>query len=304
MIVRPNMHWFRILLVWRGSVVRSILPQVLLTTGFAVVVLLTHGTLLHYQITLTSEPFTLLGVALSIFLAFRNNVSYDRFWEGRKLWGSLLNHGRNLTRQVLSHYDGPRQEAEALVMMYVAAVHALRHQLRGTSADEEIRPLLSPEAFARVQPAVYKPAVILLIMGEWLRNARRQGQISDILVQSLDDNLIKTAEVVGGCERIAGTPIPFSYSVLLHRTVYTFCFLLPFGLMHQIGLLMPVVVALVSYTFFALGAISEELEEPFGIMPNDLALGAIDNAIESSLREMLGQQPLPAPQLMEGYLLL
>lgn len=304
MIVRPNMHWFRILLVWHGSVVRRILPQVALTTGFAVVVLLTHGTLLHYQITLTSEPFTLLGVALSIFLAFRNNVSYDRFWEGRKLWGSLLNHGRNLTRQVLSHYDGPRQHAEAFVMMYVAAVHALRHQLRGTSADDEIRPLLSAEAFERVRAATYKPAVILLLMGEWLRQARQQGQVSDILVQALDDNLIKTAEVVGGCERIASTPIPFSYAVLLHRTVYTFCFLLPFGLMHQIGPLMPVVVAFVSYTFFALDAISAELEEPFGTMPNDLALGAIDNAIESSLREMLGQKTLPAPELKDGYLLL
>lgn len=304
MIVRPNMHWFRILLVWHGSVVRRILPQVALTTGFAIVVLLTHGTLLHYQITLTSEPFTLLGVALSIFLAFRNNVSYDRFWEGRKLWGSLLNHGRNLTRQVLSHYDGPRQEAEAFVMLYVAAVHALRHQLRGTSADDELRPLLSEEAFARVRPATYKPAVILLIMGEWLRRARQQGQLSDILVQALDDNLIKTAEVVGGCERIASTPIPFSYAVLLHRTVYTFCFLLPFGLMHQIGPLMPVVVAFVSYTFFALDAISAELEEPFGTMPNDLALGAIDRTIESSLREMLGQATLPEPELKDGYLLL
>lgn len=304
MIVRPGMHWFRILWVWRGSVLPRIMPRVVLTTTFAILVLLTHGNLWHYHVSLTAEPFTLIGVALSIFLGFRNNVSYARFWEGRVEWGRLLNQGRTLTRQALTHYSGPREEAEKFALAFVACVHALRHQLRGSSADADVLPLLPATVHERVRQAVYKPTVIVLWLGEWIQTARREGRLSDILAQSMDSMLSETNVVIGACERIAGTPIPFTYSVLLHRTVYLFCFLLPFGLINQIGYMTPVIVAFVSYTFFALDAISEEIEEPFGTMPNDLALEAMGQMIESTVRELLGQPPLPEPQLKDGYLLL
>lgn len=304
MIVRPGMHWFRILWVWRGSVLPRIMPRVLLTTSFALLVLLTHGDLWNVHVSLTAEPFTLIGVALSIFLAFRNNVSYARFWDARVEWGRLLNQGRNLTRQALTHYSGPRAEAEQFALAFVACVHALRHQLRGTDADGDVLPLLPASAHDRVRQAAFKPTVIVLVLGEWLQTARRDGHLSDILAQSMDKQLSETIAVIGACERIAGTPIPFTYSVLLHRTVYLFCFLLPFGLINQIGYMTPVIVAFVSYTFFALDAISDEIEEPFGTMPNDLALEAMGQMIESTVRELLGQQPLPQPELKDGYLLL
>lgn len=106
---------------------------------------------------------------------------------------------------------------------------------------------------------------------------------------------------MGGCERIAGTPIPFTYSVLLHRTVYIYCFLLPFGLVDSIGWMTPVMVVFVGYTFIALDALITELEEPFGEEPNDLALNTMSQNIETSLLEMIGQEPPVFPKRRKPF---
>jgi putative membrane protein len=128
----------------------------------------------------------------------------------------------------------------------------------------------------------------ILLMGEGLATAREAGQLDPVLVPALEQSLSGFSQVLGGCERIAGTPLPFTYSVILHRTVYCYCFLLPFGLVDAIGMMTPLMVAFISYTFFALEALSDEIEEPFGTMPNDLALEAISINIESSLCELSG----------------
>jgi putative membrane protein len=98
---------------------------------------------------------------------------------------------------------------------------------------------------------------------------------------------------LGGCERIASTPIPFAYSVIIHRTIYLYSFLLPFGLIDTVRLMTPVMVAFISYTFFALEALAEEIQEPFGLEPNDLPLDAMSVMIEVTLREMIGETDLP-----------
>lgn len=97
------------------------------------------------------------------------------------------------------------------------------------------------------------------------------------------------------CERIKHTPIPFSYTLLLHRTAYMYCFLLPFGLVDTTGFMTPFVVAIVAYTFFGLDALGDEIEEPFGLETNDLPLDTLCRSIEISLLESLGETDLPAP---------
>jgi putative membrane protein len=107
--------------------------------------------------------------------------------------------------------------------------------------------------------------------------------------------------VAAACERIHGTPIPFSYSLLLHRTAYLYCVLLPFGLVDAIGDLTPLVTALVAYTFFGLDALGDEIEEPFGTADHDLPLDAICRTIEIDLRMALGDTALPPPLLPVDY---
>ena len=107
-----------------------------------------------------------------------------------------------------------------------------------------------------------------------------------------------------GCERIKNTPIPFTYNLLLHRTAYLYCFLLPFGLVDSIGFMTPFVVGIVSFTFFGLDALGDEIEEPFGVLPNDLALSSMCRTIERDLRAALGEVDLPAALVPVNYRIL
>lgn len=296
MIVRPRPNWFRMLLVIRGSVLPAILPQLLLTMAFAAAVTVWHGRLLVWKVSLTFVPFSLIGLTLAIFLGFRNNTSYARYWEARVLWGMVLNDTRSLARQALTLVDNTTQTT-VFVHRLIAFVHALRHQLRGTPADADLAHWLSEEERARLAGACFKPAAILLMLGEWLRDRRQEGVLSPPLAQAMEVPMGRLCDALGGCERIASTPIPFTYAVIIHRTVYFYCLLLPFGLVDSIGAMTPVVVTFIAYTFFALEALSSEIEEPFGTEPNDLALTAMSHSIEASLLEMLGARNLtPATQ--------
>lgn len=287
------------LFVWRGSVLPVILPQLIATTAFAILVTVLHGVVFAWKIPLNFVPFSLIGLTLAIFLGFRNSTSYARYWEARTLWGTLLNETRALVRQALTLVDPP-SDVPVLTARLMAFVHALRHQLRMTDAKADLERLLAPQDCARVQAARYKPAILLLMTGEWLAERLRAGQVSPALVQAMEVPLGRLTEALGGCERIASTPIPFTYSVIIHRTIYLYCVLLPFGLVDAIGPMTPVIVAFIAYTFFALEALSAEIEEPFGTEPNDLALDAMSAMIESTLREMMGEALPPRTGLAPG----
>lgn len=302
MILRPRPHWVHLLFVRRGSLLPRILPQMLFVIALAGAVALAHGHLLHWKVTLTASPFSLMGVALAIFLGFRINASYDRYWEARKLWGSVLVECRNLARQALTvTVEGA--QPRPLVLGLIAFATALRNQLRDMPRNTGLEGLLPADVVARCQVARHAPALILLWLGQRLGGLRRAGQLEPILAQPMEGALDRLSAALGGCERIAGTPLPFTYAVILHRTVYVYCMLLPFGLVDSIGAMTPLVVAFVAYTFFALEALSDEIEDPFGLMPNDLALDTMVAGIDASLREMLGEVPPPAPQPDHNFIL-
>lgn len=297
MIVRSRPHWVRLLFVRRGSLLRRILSQQLFVFFLACTVVLAHGELFHWKVTLTSAPFSLMGVALAIFLGFRINTSYDRYWEARKLWGHVLVGARNLARQALTLCgDGSSVHARPFVLGLIAFATTMRNELRGRPAADGLGGLLPAEVLARMPAARSAPNLILLWLAAWLRARREAGELTPMLAQHMEASLDRLAETLGGCERIANTPLPFTYSVILHRSCYLYCMLLPFGLVDSIGWMTPLVVAFVSYTFFALEALSDEIEEPFGTMANDLALDAIVAGVDASLREMLGEIPPPAPR--------
>ncbi len=302
MIVRPYPNWLRMMLVIRGSVILDIAPQLIVTIGFAASITVLRSSLLVDRVHLTFVPFSLIGLTLAIFLGFRNNTSYARYWEARMLWGTVLNDTRALARQALTLVDDA-SDAPSFVNRLIAFTHALRHQLRGTDAANDLARLLPEQDCARLTNVRYKPAMLLVMAGEWLREQRRRGVLSDPLAQAMEAPMCRLGDALGGCERIAGTPIPFTYAVIIHRTVYLYCLLLPFGLVDSIGGMTPLVVGFVAYTFFALEALSAEIEEPFGIQPNDLPLDALCQGIEATLLETLGRSDLPpAPEPVDYVL--
>ena len=307
MIVRERPSGLRLFLLLRGSILTQIRGVLLFNIALAVLVTWAHGQLWHYKVTLTTIPFTLIGLPLAIFLGFRNTASYDRYWEARKLWGEILLRSRNLSRQCLSLIDSPAPPDLArdgladvrtrMVLRAIAFAQALKHLLRGSEdSTGEVRALLQPEEWAAIQSVTNKPAAMMLAMGRDLQQCRREGRIDAMLAANIDATLSGLTSAAASCERIKSSPLPFSYTLLLHRTAYLYCLLLPFGLVDSIGLMTPFVVGIVAYTFFGLDALGDEIEEPFGMLPNDLPLDAICRTIEIDLRQALGD-PNPPPPL-------
>jgi putative membrane protein len=144
----------------------------------------------------------------------------------------------------------------------------------------------------------------LLLLGEWLGEQYRAGKISDIVFAMINKHVDEMGHIQGAVERIANTPIPFAYGLILKRTVYLFCTILPFALVDDLRYLTPIVTVFVSYTFLSMETMAEEIEEPFGTQPNDLALNAICTTIEINVLEMNEQKPLPAfPKPNADYIL-
>jgi putative membrane protein len=304
MILRDRPSGLRLFLALRGSVLPRILPALVVNIVIATLVTWSHGDLFRLKITLTTIPFTLLGLPISIFLGFRNNAAYDRFWEGRKLWGELVLRSRNFARQCLSliDYPAPAQAGDGLAdarvrMVYraIAFNHSVRELLRDQPSDAALEVLLLPNEWQQMERAPNKPDFLMQQMGMDLRQCLKEGRIDPCLAASIDTTLSALTGASASCERIKNTPVPFSYTLLLHRTAYLYCFLLPFGLVDSIGFMTPFVVAIVAYTFFGLDALGDEIEEPFGVESNDLPLDALCRSIEIDLRCALRDPDVPAP---------
>ncbi|MGF6570801.1 putative membrane protein [Paraburkholderia sp. GAS333] len=298
MIIRPHLHWFRMLLAWRGSVLPQLLPRLFLIFCISIVAVAAHDHLLPISLNLnTTAPFSLIGIALAVFLGFRNNASYDRWWEARKLWGQLLNESRSLTRQVMTlpSRQIPKEDLDEFFAALSGLPHALRHQLRRGDPRDDLAARVPAALTERVMASRYKPATLLLFLGEWVQRQARAGAFEPMAVNAIDRNLNGLSDVIGGCERIASTPLPFAYSVMIHRTVYFFCASLPFGLVDSIGIFTPVFAVFVAYTFMAHEAIASQIEEPFGTDDNDLALNTMSAMIEDATRDLRGEPSLAVP---------
>ncbi|MGO4287995.1 bestrophin family protein [Chitinophaga sp. RAB17] len=289
MIRRKKEHWFRMLFIWNGSVLPRLLPRLILLFILSLVIVYLHGTIFSFKVPLNPAPFTLFGFVLALFLGFRNNASYERFWEGRKLWGALLNITRSLTRQALTLVNSTAEEGSTLgfVQLLSAFNYALKHHLRGTDALPDLEKRLNEKQFKLVANTQFKYIIITKLLAEWVQKARMENRIDSIQQARFDENIDKLEEVAGGCERIVSTPIPYSYSVLLHRTIYIYCFLLPFGLVDSLGWFTPFIVSFIAYTFVAFEAIADEIEEPFGMETNDLALDNMCEMIDRTIFELI-----------------
>lgn len=296
MILRPQTPTLWVLLFsLKGSIIPAIWRKVLYTVLLSSLVVATHGTLYHYKVIITSTPFTLWGLTLAIFLGFRNNVAYQRFWEARTLWGELLIVTRNLARQTRSllpdlDADGRRQLCKPLI----AFGYTLRDQLRGTEQGDDVKRVLGDDAAAfahRRNPA----NALLADLGQRFADQGRAAGASDIALAAIDQQMTRLSYVLGGCERISNTPIPYPYILMLHRIVHVYCFLLPFCLVDSIGWFTPLAVCVLAYTFFGLDALGDQIADPFDTQPNDLPLDAMSRNLEITVLEILGETDLPEP---------
>lgn len=293
MIVRDNESRLSLLLAWQGTVLPKVMPAlafvVLIST---LLVYLSHSSYWNLP-TVPAIGFTIFGVILSIFLSFRNNACYDRWWEGRKLWGHLIATTRHLNRD--THILNP-QLREVFLQRALLFNHLLRDRLRVQEIDIHLDPNdldFSQQEWLYLRQQANPAQWVLEQMQKLLIEEYEQGRISDIIYQHLTLHLFNLGNIQGGCDRILSTPLPFSYSVLLHRAVYTFCLILPFSLEASLGWWTPILVGLIAYMFLGLEELSAELEEPFGVQNNDLALDTIVRMLEHETFSSLGYPNLP-----------
>ena len=278
-------EWFRHFFVLRGSMFREIIGRVLLCVAWAAAVVCFDKYVVDVNI--SSLLHALTGTALGLLLVFRTNASYDRFWEGRKLWGGMVNETRNLIRSASVHLAGERELLISLTSLTAAFPLATMHQLRGTKLPGMLE-------------AQHPPLQVATQMTAVLKEAHRRGSISDILLANLDQNIQLLVDYMGACERIRKTPLPFAYVVHLRRALVLYCFSLPFALVDTFGWGTIFDTLVVAYIFFGIEEIGVEIEGPFGFDDNDLPLEDICETIRHNLFALVNIEQSAPDVMPEG----
>ncbi len=289
-------RWFRVALQWRGSVVPTVMGRTLFCGLFGVVV----SGLLHYQVPV-ALPFLaslIPNIVLGLLLVFRTNTAYERFWEGRKLWGNMVNCVRNLARQmwiaiaVKDAVDDRRSlldhRADKIAAMHllVAFCIATKQHLRQEPLDE-LEDLLAPVQFQALAKVNNPPLQIAFWIGDYLQQQYHQGQLNVHQLNAMQTLLNVMVDAMGGCERILKTPIPVAYSIHLKQLLLLYCLSLPFQMVGNLGWWTGPIVALISFTLFGIEAIGVEIENPFGCDANDLPLDAICATMRRNMEELV-----------------
>ncbi|MFT0693880.1 bestrophin family protein [Acinetobacter bereziniae] len=302
MIIRDKSNSFALLFAWHGTILPKVLPALAFVVLISTILVYLSS---HHYFTFPAVPaigFTVFGIILSIFLSFRNTACYDRWWEGRKLWGALIATSRHISRD--SHIL-PEQQREVLMYRVMLFTCLLRNRLRNQNQAIEFyknKVALNDSIFDQLPHHINASQYVLEQIQKSLVSSLHQGEISDIIYQGLNQHIVALGNIQAGCDRILSTPLPYSYSVLLHRTVYCFCLILPFSLEASLGIWTPVIVSLIAYLFLGLDALSAQLEEPFGLQENDLPLDAITRLIEREMLSSLGEELLEPIQLVKSNL--
>ncbi|MDI2143368.1 MULTISPECIES: bestrophin family protein [unclassified Pseudomonas] len=298
MIIRPKINQFAVLFTLKGSIAKRIALRTLMVTLLASAIVLVE--MLHPSnfTKVNATPFTLLGLSLSIFMNFRNNACYDRWYEARKAWGEVIVHVRSVIRE--THVIRESAQRRLLLLNLCGFAHALNARLRREDEAAASAEWTTPRHDAQVPDYSGR---ILQTVGQQCSDLHEAGDLSEWRYMLLANHLTSLTQAQAVCERIKNTPLPFPYTLLLHRTIYLFCILLPFAMAEPLGWLTPLFTAIVSYTFFGLDAIADELEDPFGRDENDLPTDALVRGIERDILAELGTEPLPPALKPVDYVL-
>jgi putative membrane protein len=288
MITYDPKNWLKLGFAYKGTIIPRVLPRV------AALVALTFGVFVAREVILwltappkdvpvatapadPLKPFkplghTLIGVALGLLIVFRNNCSYDRYWEGRKLWGGIVNTSRNLMRGAVVAAANHGRELAGLVSAYALA---LKQHLRSDKDLGEIREHVPPDVFEKAAPAGNPPATIAFSMSRWIAARQAEGKLDPFTAQGLEQQVRLLLDNQGGCERILRTPIPFAYAVHIKQLLFLYLLSLPFVLVGEMGWVAIPTTAAIAFGLLGIEEAGVEIEDPFGDDPNDLPIETI-----------------------------
>lgn len=283
----PN-KWTSHLFDIEGSLVREIMGRVALCVAWSAIVvgLYEYGPPIFHKLSMAETAHGMIGPALGLLLVFRTNSSYDRFWEGRKQWGGIVNETRNLARQAETWLSADRELANSVIRWTSAFAFATMNRLRDTNSIGVARRGLPVEDVTAVEQAGHVPLAVSRKLTALLYEAQKRGLIDAIHLRSLDLNIQALVDYCGACERIRSTPAPFGYVVHLRRALILYCLTLPLALIKNYGWETIPVTLVISYIMFGIEEIGVEIENPFEQMINDLPLESICATVDCDLLAM------------------
>jgi putative membrane protein len=251
-------------------------------------------------------PLTLFGSALALFLGFRDTSAYQRWWEGRVLWGSMINASRSLSRAVVSFLPDEDEEAReakrTIVRRQIAYVHTLRRQLRRQEVEADVRRYVDEAEATEALKRTNVANGLLEYNGRQIEVARRRGWIDSIQQATIERVLIDIANAQGGMERLKNTPLPNQYRLFPALFTRLFCALLPIGLVESLGYATPIGSTLAGLMFLAILQIGEDLVDPFSNTVHDVPLSAMCRTIEIDLLQSIGDEAPEPLKPVKGVL--
>ena len=293
-VYQPNKNFFRdISQLARSWTMIKVMRAILIMGAYtAVVTFVLEFFELSDDLIMDTSLFSFLGIVLSILLVFRTNSAYDRWWEGRKQWGALVNHCRNLATQVhavFPHEDRKtRKEVAALIANF--CISFKEHLRQGVKLEELVQ--VSPEMLEEYKTKTHVPNWISFQIQEKMEHAHKAGVVTDAQHINIRHNVNALLDILGACERIKKTPIPFSYAVYIKIFIVAYSLLLPFALVSEYSYFTIPILMLVFFAFIGLELMAEEIEEPFGLDCNDLPTSTIAHTIKNNVFEILeGRHP-------------
>ncbi|MTJ08349.1 bestrophin family protein [Anabaena sp. UHCC 0204] len=292
-MVRKEAQWLQTALRIKGSVISAIYQQVILFGIFGVLI----SILYHFKVPV-SQPIlgsVIPSIVLGLLLVFRTNTAYERFWEGRKSWGSMVNAIRNLARQIWVSIDEKEPEdksrkIDALNLLVAFGVSTKLH-LRGEPISSDLEELISQSKYIKLKNMNNPPLEVAFWISDYLEQQYNRNCINSYQLASLQSLLNLLVDNLGACERILKTPMPLAYAIHLKQLLLLYCFLLPFQIVQSLGWWTGFISALVSFTLLGIEAIGLEIENPFGYDENDLPLDAICTNIKLNIDDLTTLTP-------------
>lgn len=283
----PKNWWKFIFYFHKADTFRKLMPAMLGLAAYTAIFAYIENDLLHYVP--IKNPLTihsLVGFVLSLLLVFRTNTAYDRWWEGRRIWGSFVNNSRNFALKLAIFLPENHQAKETLKILIGNYVQAVKEHLRGKVHVEN---LVFTEVYNQDYYKSFKhiPNRICLAIYTEIHQLHKSGIINAEQLIVLNNELSSFTDNLGGCERIKNTPIPVSYNIFIKKMIFIYVFTMPITAVLEYKFWSIPIVTLVFYAFAGIEIMAEEIEEPFGTDANDLGLDTIVKSIKGNLAEIL-----------------
>jgi len=292
-MIDSNYQWFRGALKSTGSVVPKVFPRAILfgTLGLVVSVLDDRGV----PIALGGIGNIVPSIVLGLLLVFRTNTAYERFWEGRKLWGMIINTIRNLARKiwVFVAESSPNDRARKIevLRLLVAFAIATKLHLRQEPLNAEVEAIVSPQQYTKLQSMNHPPLELAFWINDYLESQHNQGNLSTYEMISIVQLLNQLVDCLGSRERILRTPMPLAYSIHLKQLLLLYCFFFPFEMVGHLGYLTGLFTTLTSFALLGIEEIGVEIENPFGRYSNDLPLDTICETMHRNIEDLITLSP-------------